>query len=40
MFIVLHREISHTSKFDCIFFTFNLFFIIIIVNYIILPYQR
>lgn len=42
MFIVLHRESSHTSKFDCILFTVNLFLIIIIiinVNNIILPYQ-
>lgn len=43
MFIVLHRESSHTCKFDCILFTVNLFLIIIIiiinVNNIILPYQ-
>lgn len=30
MFIVLHREISHTSKLDCILFSFNLFLLLII----------
>lgn len=29
-FIVLHREISHTSKFDGILFTFNLILLLII----------
>lgn len=36
MSILLHREISHTSKFDCILINILIFFI---VNYIILPYQ-
>lgn len=42
MFIVLHREISHTSKSDCIIFYPFIFIIIIIIifNYIILPYQH